>query len=54
MSLIKEQDAAAIREQLAASLTRPVQLALFVSAQSCSTARSHVSLPKRSARSTTT
>jgi glutaredoxin-like protein len=35
MSLINEQDAAAIREQLAAGLTRPVQLALFVSAQSC-------------------
>jgi glutaredoxin-like protein len=33
MSLINEQDAAAIREQLAASLTRPVQLALFVSTQ---------------------
>jgi glutaredoxin-like protein len=35
MSLINEQDAAAIREQLAAGLTRPVQLALFVSTQSC-------------------
>jgi glutaredoxin-like protein len=35
MSLINEQDAVAIREQLAASLTRPVQLALFVSTQSC-------------------
>lgn len=35
MSLIKEPDAQAIRQQLAASLTRPVQLALFVSAQSC-------------------
>src|SRR6266545_2109278 len=35
MSLINEQDAAAIREQLAASIERPVQLALFVSTQSC-------------------
>jgi glutaredoxin-like protein len=35
MSLINESDAQAIREQLAAGITRPVQLALFVSAQSC-------------------
>jgi glutaredoxin-like protein len=35
MSFINEQDAAAVREQLAAGLTRPVQLALFVSTQSC-------------------
>jgi glutaredoxin-like protein len=35
MSLIKEQDAQEIRQQLAASITQPVQLALFVSAQSC-------------------
>jgi len=35
MSLINEADAQAIREQLAAGITRPVQLALFVSAQSC-------------------
>jgi glutaredoxin-like protein len=35
MSLINERDAQAIREQLAAGLTRPVQLALFVSAQNC-------------------
>ncbi len=35
MSLINEPDAQAIRQQLAANLTRPVQLALFVSAQSC-------------------
>jgi len=35
MSLLKEQDVKAIREQLAASLERPVQLALFVSEQYC-------------------
>jgi glutaredoxin-like protein len=35
MSLINESDAQAIREQLAAGITRPIQLALFVSAQSC-------------------
>jgi glutaredoxin-like protein len=35
MSLINERDAQAIHEQLAAGLTRPVQLALFVSTQSC-------------------
>ena len=35
MSLIKEQDAQEIRQHLAASITRPVQLALFVSAQNC-------------------
>ena len=35
MSLINEADAQTIREQLAAGITRPVQLALFVSAQSC-------------------
>ena len=35
MSLFNEQDATAIRERLAASLRRPVQLALFVSEQDC-------------------
>jgi glutaredoxin-like protein len=35
MSLINERDAQAIRAQLAAGLTRPVQLALFVSAHNC-------------------
>jgi len=35
MSLFNQQDAQAIRELLAASITRPVQLALFVSTQSC-------------------
>jgi demethylmenaquinone methyltransferase/2-methoxy-6-polyprenyl-1,4-benzoquinol methylase len=35
MSLISEADAQAIRRQLAASITQPVQLELFVSTQSC-------------------
>jgi len=35
MSLINEADAQAVREQLAAGVARPVELALFVSAQNC-------------------
>ncbi len=35
MTIINEQEAQAIRAHLADSLTRPVQLALFVSAQRC-------------------
>jgi len=35
MTLFNQQDAQAIRELLAASIMRPVQLALFVSTQSC-------------------
>jgi glutaredoxin-like protein len=35
MTIINEQDAQEIRQHLAASITRPVQLALFVSAQNC-------------------
>jgi glutaredoxin-like protein len=35
MSLFNEQDVTAIREHLAASLQRPVQLALFISDQNC-------------------
>ncbi len=35
MTIINERDAQEIRQHLAASITRPVQLALFVSADSC-------------------
>jgi hypothetical protein len=47
MSLFNQQDAKAIREHLAASLKRPVQLALFISERNCPTVTLHANCWRR-------